>query len=152
MLSDLKNVSTFIPTLHSISSTYAYHVVIHSVCLSSQERVVSATFVITPTPDDQYRFELRAANGRIVLTGEKYFRRSKVKSDIASAMMNAPIDAQYERKTSRTTWNPYFVLKSADGELIGTSEEYSSNSAREKGIAYVQHVASSATMIDETNK
>jgi uncharacterized protein YegP (UPF0339 family) len=133
---------------HPIPSPDTYYVIIHRIWPTSPEPFVSATFVITQTSDGQYQFELRAANGRIVLTGEKYMGRSGVKRSIVSVKMNAPIDAHYERKTSQTTWNPYFVLKGTQGEIIGTSEEYSSNSAREKGIAFVQHVAPIATLID----
>jgi hypothetical protein len=39
--------------------------------------------------------------------------------------MNAARDERHERRTSRAD-EPYFVLKAANGEIIGTSEMYSS--------------------------
>jgi uncharacterized protein YegP (UPF0339 family) len=45
---------------------------------------------------------------------------------------------------------PYFVLKSANGEVIGTSEQYSSVTAMEDGIKAVVKNAPSMTVDDRT--
>jgi uncharacterized protein YegP (UPF0339 family) len=50
---------------------------------------------------------------------------------------NSPKDAQYTRKHS-TAKQPYFVLNSTNGEIIGSSQMYSSGSAMESGITSVK--------------
>jgi len=42
------------------------------------------------------------------------------------------------------------VLKAGNHEVIGTSEMYSSTSARDGGIEAVQRAAADATIVDET--
>ncbi|WP_430539317.1 YegP family protein [Luteibacter jiangsuensis] len=45
---------------------------------------------------------------------------------------------------------PYFVLKAANGEIVGTSESYSSSQAMEHGIAVVKTIAPNAPVVDES--
>jgi uncharacterized protein YegP (UPF0339 family) len=45
---------------------------------------------------------------------------------------------------------PYFVLKAANGQIIGTSEMYSSAAALETGIASVKANAPTALVVDLT--
>ena len=47
---------------------------------------------------------------------------------------------------------PYFVLKAANGEVIGTSEMYSSTSAMRKGIASVKKNSQFTPVDDLTAK
>lgn len=54
--------------------------------------------------------------------------------------MNAAREERYERRTSRAD-DPYFVLKAANGEIIGTSAMYSSAAARDEGIRAVMKSA-----------
>ena len=66
---------------------------------------------------------------------------------INSVRSNAPHEDRYERRTSRRD-EPYFVLKAQNGEVIGTSEMYSSSAARDDGIRSVMHNAPIATLED----
>ena len=68
---------------------------------------------------------------------------------IASVKENAPKDERYERKTAKSG-SPMFNLKAANGQVIGTSETYSSESARDNGIASVKTNAPAATTEDKT--
>ena len=45
---------------------------------------------------------------------------------------------------------PFFVLKAANGKIIGQSEMYSSAAAMEKGIASVKANAPTASVVDLT--
>ncbi len=62
---------------------------------------------------------------------------------------NALDASRFEKKTS-TNGSPYFVLKAGNHEVIGTSEMYSSTSARDGGIEAVQRAAADAAIVDET--
>jgi uncharacterized protein YegP (UPF0339 family) len=97
----------------------------------------------------QYYFRLKAANGEPILASEMYESKGGAENGIQSVKTNAPIDARYERKTASNE-QPYFVLKAANGEPIGKSETYSSNSAMEAGIASVKQNAPGAVLEDLT--
>jgi hypothetical protein len=94
---------------------------------------MAATFELKRS-GTQFMFNLRAENGQVILTSERYARKEGATGGIASVRENAPLDARCDRLTA-TDGNPYFVLKASNGQVIGTSERYSSSSARENGIA-----------------
>lgn len=90
-------------------------------------------YKLTPS-GGQFHFNLHAANGEKILTSERYTSEQGARKGIASCQVNSPLDARYERRKA-TNGSPYFVLKGANGEIIGTSETYSTEAARDKGIA-----------------
>jgi Uncharacterized conserved protein len=98
---------------------------------------------------DQFMFNLKAGNGQIILTSERYVSKANALAGIESVRKNAPNDERYERKTA-TNGSPYFVLKAANGEIIGRSEMYSSAAARDKGIASVKANGPDAKLKDAT--
>ncbi|MCR5883725.1 YegP family protein [Rhizobacter sp. J219] len=85
----------------------------------------------------QWMFNLKGGNGETVLTSERYTTKQSAESGIASVKVNAPLDARYDRLTAKNG-QPYFVLKAANGQPIGTSETYSSTTARDNGIQWVK--------------
>jgi uncharacterized protein YegP (UPF0339 family) len=98
----------------------------------------------------QYDFILQAeGNYETLLTSERYTTKASAEKGIDSVKANAPIDARYERRTS-SRQQPYFVLKAGNGEIIGTSEMYSSAVARDNGISAVKANAPGAKVVDET--
>ncbi|CAG0937760.1 hypothetical protein TFLX_06715 [Thermoflexales bacterium] len=97
----------------------------------------------------QFRFNFKAGNGEPILTSESYRTKASAQGGIESVKKHAAADANYERKAS-AQGQPYFVLKAANGETIGTSEMYSSTSARESGITAVKASAPGATVVDLT--
>ncbi len=109
---------------------------------------MSARFTIRKS-GIQFHFNLFAANGEGILSSGMYASKAGAETGIASVKTNASDDARYERKTS-TADQPYFVLKAANHEVIGTSEMYSSPAARETGIESVKTNAHVAPVVDET--
>lgn len=95
----------------------------------------------------QFMFNLRGGNNEKLLTSERYASKDGAKNGIASCRTNSPIDARYDRRTA-TNEQPYFVLKAGNGEVIGTSETYSSKVAMETGIAAVMNHGPSAPVED----
>lgn len=106
-------------------------------------------FVITKRTNGEFQFNLKAGNGQTILTSEGYTSKTNCLNGIESVKTNAPIDSRYDRRTS-TNGKYYFNLKSSNGQVIGTSEMYESDSAREGGIASVKSNAPSATTEDLT--
>lgn len=110
---------------------------------------MAGRFEIKKSSNNQFMFNLRAANHEIILTSELYSRKASAKRGIASVRKNAGDDANYERRTS-TAGSPYFVLKAKNNQIIGMSEMYSSTSALENGIASVKTHAPEAAVVDLT--
>jgi uncharacterized protein len=110
---------------------------------------MAGKFVIKKSSDGQFRFNLKAGNGEIILTSELYKAKASAVNGIESVRKNAPIDARYERKVDKAG-HPRFNLKAANGEVIGASESYSSEAARDNGIESVKTNAPTAAVDDET--
>ena len=100
-------------------------------------------FEITEDKSGQFRFVLKSKNRETVLCSEAYTTLAACEKGVDSARINAPDDNRYERNTAKDG-SPYFNLKARNGEIIGTSEMYSSKAAMEKGIAAVKQDAPKA--------
>jgi uncharacterized protein len=110
---------------------------------------MAAKFEIKKTATGKFHFNLKAANGEVILSSEVYESKGAAESGIASVKTNALQDAQFERKTSAKN-EPFFVLKAVNQQVIGRSEMYSSAAGCENGIASVKKNAAEATISDLT--
>ncbi|WP_439516266.1 YegP family protein [Sediminibacterium sp.] len=106
-------------------------------------------FTILKGSNGDYYFNLKAGNGERVLASEGYTYKSSCENGITSVKENATNDSRYEKKTSYNN-KYYFVLKAANGQVIGTSEMYETSSGRDNGIAVVKREAPSAIVEDLT--
>lgn len=96
-------------------------------------------FIISKRKNGEYQFNLKAVNGQIILTSQGYNAKASCINSIASVKTNAPLDSRYERKIAKDG-SYYFNLKAGNGEIIGTSEMYTTISAREGGIDSVKRM------------
>jgi len=108
---------------------------------------MAGKFEIKRAKDGQFYFNLKARNGEIILTNETYTTKASAQNGVTSVMTNSLLDQRFERKTSQSG-EPYFVLKTANGEPIGVSEMYSSLSAMENGVESVERHAPEARIED----
>ncbi len=106
-------------------------------------------FIITKRTNGQYQFNLEAANGKVILTSEGYTTKAGCNKGLESVKTNSPTDARYDRKEAKNGAY-YFNLKAANGEIIGTSQMYTTTDARDNGIESVKVNAPHATVVDET--
>lgn len=106
-------------------------------------------FLVTKTANGSFHFHLKAANGEIILESEAYSSKAACENGMDSVRKNAPDDANYDRKES-AIGKPYFNLKAANHQVIGTSEIYGSVASRDKGIESVKKNAPDATVDDQT--
>jgi uncharacterized protein YegP (UPF0339 family) len=106
-------------------------------------------FELSKSSNGEYRFLLKAGNAETILTSEQYQSKSSAEGGIASVQTNSPLDERYDRKTS-SSGKPFFTLKAGNHQVIGTSEMYSSEGARDKGIASVQANGATQTVKDNT--
>ena len=105
-------------------------------------------FTVKTGKDGQFRFNLKAGNGQIILTSEGYTTKAACNNGISSVKTNAQDDSRYERKTS-TNGKPYFNLRAGNGQVIGNSELYESTAAMENGIESVKKNAPDAETTEE---
>ena len=118
-------------------------------------------FVIREVPSG-IKFDLKAANGQTIATSEVYASRSVCRKGIESVRKNAVV-AKFEDQTSenyRNVTNPKFEmyrdragafrfrLKARNGEIIATSEGYTSKAACENGIESVRKNAPEAEIVE----
>lgn len=95
----------------------------------------------------EYRFRLKAGNGQVILASEGYSSKDGCENGIDSVKENSQNDARFERKeTSNGGFR--FNLKAGNGQVIGTSETYTSEAARENGIESVAKNAPEAEVVE----
>jgi uncharacterized protein len=109
-----------------------------------------AKFQLFSGKDGQFYFRLRADNGEPILASEGYKQKAGAENGIRSVRENASDDSRYTRETS-SAGQPFFTLRAANNEVIGKSEMYSSEEARENGLATVKTGAPDATLEDQTS-
>ncbi|MCP5368084.1 MAG: YegP family protein [Hyphomicrobiales bacterium] len=107
------------------------------------------TFELYKDKKGEFRFRLKASNGQVILASEGYAQRASANNGIESVRKNAPLDARYERKETKSGQH-MFNLKASNGQVIGTSESYTTAAARDNGVASVQKNAPDATVKDLT--
>lgn len=110
---------------------------------------MSGWYELSKTSSGQFRFVLKAANAETILVSESYTTRGAADNGIASVQNNCLLDERYEKKATKDG-HPYFNLKAANHEIIGSSEAYSSEAAREKGIASVKANGVTKVIKDKT--
>ena len=94
-------------------------------------------YELSNSSDGQFRFVLKAGNAETILTSELYKSRAAAENGIASVQTNAALDERYERKTA-ANGKPFFNLKAANHQVIGTSQMYKAAASREVGIESVK--------------
>ncbi|GAB2893535.1 YegP family protein [Uliginosibacterium flavum] len=112
---------------------------------------MSGHYIIKKSSSVQpYYFVLRADNNQVILTGENYSTKQGAQGGIASSQANSPLESRYERKKSAAVQPYTFVLKAANGEPIGRSENYSTEASRDAGISSVKANGPTKDIRDET--
>lgn len=106
-------------------------------------------FVVHKRFNGEYQFNLKASNGQIILSSEGYITKGNCLNGIEAVKANSKNDDRFDRKSS-SNGKYYFNLKASNGQIIGTSEMYETDSARENGIQSVKVNASTAIIDDLT--
>ena len=96
----------------------------------------------------KFHFVLKAGNHETILSSESYAAKDAAKAGIASCQKNGGKESNYERKTAKNG-QFYFVLLAANKQVIGQSEMYPTEAARDKGLASVMKNTSTKTVKDK---
>ena len=81
---------------------------------------MAGKFEISKRKNGEFQFNLKAANGQVILTSEGYKARDSALNGIESVRTNSQDDGRFERLTAKDG-SPYFVLKAGNGQVIGHS-------------------------------
>ncbi len=110
---------------------------------------MAGKFEIKKSKNDKFFFNLLASNGQIILSSEMYESKASALNGIASVQKNAPDDKRYARLEGKNKAS-YFTLKAGNHQVIGKSEMYDSEKARDNGIKSVQTNGANAKTVDST--
>lgn len=100
-------------------------------------------FVISTRKNGEFQFNLKAANGQVILASEGYTTRAACENGIESVKKNSADINKFDKLVAKNE-KLYFNLKAGNGQIIGTSEMYESEAGRSKGIKSVQENAPDA--------
>ncbi len=110
---------------------------------------MAGKFELKKTESGKFMFNLKAGNGQIILVSQMYESKDSAENGIESVRKNSADDARFERKVAKNG-EPFFSLTATNGQNIGKSETYSSESAMENGIQSVKTNAPDAAVVDNT--
>ena len=96
---------------------------------------------------NEFRFRLKADNGQIILSSEGYTSKGACMNGIESVKKNATDPGRFEKKTTPTGMHR-FVLKAANQQIIGTSQNYQSESGCDNGVKSVGNNAPNAGIVE----
>ena len=105
-------------------------------------------FVITKRKNGEFQFNLKAANGQVILTSEGYTTKAACLNGVESVKKNSQVDERFDRLTAKND-KTYFNLKATNGQIIGSSQMYESEAARNNGIDSVKRNAPDASIVEE---
>ena len=106
-------------------------------------------FVITKRKNGEFQFNLVAGNGQTILTSEGYSSKPSCINGVNSVMKHAADENRFEKKVSKDG-KFHFSLKASNGQVIGTSEMYESQTGCDGGIASVRKNAPDASVEDKS--
>ena len=110
---------------------------------------MAGKFELKKTESGKFMFNLKAGNGQIILVSQMYESKDSAENGIESVRKNSADDARFERKVAKNG-EPFFSLTATNGQNIGKSETYSSESAMENGVESEKTNAPDAAVVDNT--
>ena len=110
---------------------------------------MAGSFEIYKDNKGEFRFRLKASNGKTLLASEGYKSRTSCMNGIVSVQKNGPNPDRYHGKQAKNG-KYHFALKAANHQVIGTSQLYDSETSMTAGITSVQNHAATAKVEDLT--
>lgn len=95
----------------------------------------------------EIRFRLKAGNGEVILSSEGYSGKAACDNGIESVRKNSAIAERFE-KTTTESGKFRFNLKASNGQVIGTSQNYKTESGRDNGVESVAKNAADAPVVE----
>jgi uncharacterized protein YegP (UPF0339 family) len=112
-------------------------------------KTMKGYYQLRKTSSGKFHFTLNAGNHEPILSSQQYSEKRDAEDGIEATRANGTHEARYVRKLS-AAGEPYFLLKAANSEIIGTSEIYGSEASRDNGIHSVVNHCTSTQVKDFT--
>ena len=110
---------------------------------------MAGTFECYKDKAGEFRFRLKAGNGEIILSSEGYSSKDGCSNGIQSVIRNsADVDRFIKKQTDSGQFR--FNLTATNGQVIGVSQNYSSESGCDNGMQSVARSAQDASVVDQT--
>jgi len=106
-------------------------------------------YILKSTADEKFHFNLTAKNGQVILSSQTYTSKSNAVNGIISVQINSSYEDHFVKGMS-TNGQHYFNLKANNGQVIGTSEMYTTKEARDNGIESVKENGYTREIEDKT--
>ena len=97
----------------------------------------------------EFRFRLKAGNGENILSSEGYKAKASCKNGIESVRKNSQIPERFVTKQT-SAGKHRFNLMASNGQVIATSQSYSTEASCQAGMKSVAKPAPDATVDDQT--
>ena len=97
----------------------------------------------------EFRFRLKAGNGQNILSSEGYSAKASCMNGIESVKKNSQIPDRFEKKET-ASGKFSFRLCASNGQCVGRSQSYSSESGCDNGMKSVAATAPGASLDDQT--
>lgn len=105
-------------------------------------------FVVSKRKNEEFQFNLKAANGQIILSSEGYTTKAACMNGIESVKKNSQDESKFETLEAKNGKH-YFNLKATNGQIIGSSQMYESLAGCQNGIQSVMNNAPDAEVVEE---
>lgn len=90
-------------------------------------------FIVSQNANEEYQFKLVSSNEQVILYSEGYTQRANCIKGINAVKLSSQNEDSFIRKIA-ANGKYYFTLKAKNGEILGTSQQYESEAARENAI------------------
>jgi len=97
----------------------------------------------------EYRFRLKAANGQNILTSEGYGKKTSCMNGVESVKKNSQNPDRIVKKTTPSGKYRFNIIAS-NGQVVGASQNYDSESGCRSGMKSVAECAPGASVDDQT--
>ncbi len=93
---------------------------------------------------EKFHFVLKASNGQVILSSQMYASKASAQNGIASVQKNCGDDKCFDRKVAKND-KFHFNILSTNGQIVGSSQMYASESGMNNGIESVKTNAPGAS-------
>lgn len=108
------------------------------------------TFVLTNPKNVAYSYLLKSAEGKTMMTGERYATKTIAGFSIKSVKVVAAEDFRYNRYKAKNG-KDHFTLKTNNGQIVGFGGPFDDEDQMEASIKFIKENAPTAEIVDETD-
>ncbi|UZW61542.1 YegP family protein [Lysobacter enzymogenes] len=98
---------------------------------------MAGKFVLSKDAQGRYHFVLKATNGQVIFSSEKYSDRSGALGGIESVRLNSTNPSRFEVK-STPDGRYFFSIRAANHQVLGVSQMYRDRGGVDAGIESVK--------------